>query len=95
MSPHRLPLPPQIIEDPERAILAALEVTLEIAINALFAAHPELSDDHFPRRASEAARWADRLITEAKRLEGALAGYRYALSPLDGEQDEAEEDRPF
>ena len=91
MNPHRLPLPPQIMEDPERAILTALEVIFEITVNALLAAHPELCDDDFPRRANEAAHWADRLITEAKKMEGVLAGYRYSLSPHKGEQKERDE----
>jgi hypothetical protein len=95
MYPHRLPMPPQIMEDPERAILAALEVTLEIAVNSLLAAYPELCDDDFPLRVSEAARWADRLISEAKKMEGVLAGYRYSLSTHKGEENEREKDPPF
>jgi hypothetical protein len=83
------------MEDPERAILAVLEITLEIAANSLIAAYPELCDDDFPRRASEAARWADRLITEVKRMEGVLAGYRYSLSPHKSEENEREDDPPF
>lgn len=95
MSPHRLPLPPQIMDDPERAILAALEVTLEIAVNALVAAHPELCDDNFPDRASPAARWADRVINETSKMQEVLAGYRYALSSPDGQERPEEEDPAF
>lgn len=94
MSPHRLPLVPQIMNDPERAILAALEVTLDIAVNALVAAHPELCDDNFPDRASPAARCADRLITQARKMEEVLARYCYALTQPDRGEDEQEEDGP-
>lgn len=92
MGPHRLPLPPQIMNDPERAILAALEVTLEIAVNALVAAHPELCDDNFPDRAGPAARWADRVINATSKMQEVLAGYRYALS-CGGDQEESPEDK--
>jgi len=94
MGPHRLPLSPQIMDDPERAILAALEVTLEIAVNALVAAHPELCDDNFPDGASQAARWADRVISETSKMQEVLAGYRYALSCPEGKERPEEEDDP-
>lgn len=96
MTPYRLPTPSQIADDPERAVLAALDITLELAENALIAACPELCDDHFPDGAGEVALCADRLLVLAREVHGALA--RYQLAQLrarqPGARQETEEEAP-
>jgi hypothetical protein len=82
MRPNRLPSPMDLIDDPERAILAALDVTLEIAQNSLMAAHPELFAEEFPDRACEEALAADRLIGLIQEMQGTIASYKRWLRDL-------------
>jgi hypothetical protein len=97
MIEDRLPTPPQIADAPELAIIALLEITLEVTGAALAAAHPELSDEDFPLNASEEARWADRIMLRADRVQHALAHYRYALrlSQEDAFREREDTDPPF
>jgi hypothetical protein len=52
---------------------------LEILVRALAAAHPVLSDEEFPKRASESARIADDVLDLVKKQQYALARYRWAV----------------
>jgi hypothetical protein len=85
MSPRRwLPTPAELDEAPELAILAALDDTLETALRALVAAHPQLGDSECPawvRRTSAASAAADRILHASKRLAHALDAYRRAVTP--------------
>jgi hypothetical protein len=84
VSPTRLPTPDQIAEVPELAILAALEDTLDLALRALVAAHPQLANPETPfwaRDASPARGAADRILAAALRLARALRRYRRAVTP--------------
>ena len=76
MRPSRLPTPPQIMEEPERAILAALDVVLEIVESAVMAAHPELFAEEPPSGACEETLAADRLIGLIREMQGTLAAYQ-------------------
>ncbi len=76
MRPTRLPTPPQIMEEPERAILAALDVVLEIVESAVMAAHPELFAEEPPSGACEEMLAADRLIGLIREMQGTLAAYQ-------------------
>ncbi len=71
----RLPTPPQIMEDPESAILAALDITLVIAESAVLAAHPELFAEGAPSGACEETLAADRLLGLMREMHGTLASY--------------------
>jgi hypothetical protein len=66
-----MPTPAELDEAPELAMLAALDHTLEIALRALVAAHPQLGDSECPawvRRASAAGDAAERILNASKRL---------------------------
>jgi hypothetical protein len=83
-APARFPTPPEIADVPELAILAALEHTLDLALYALLAAHPQLSDPECPDRLrdpSPARAAADRIVTAAHSLARALDAYRRAVTP--------------
>jgi hypothetical protein len=83
-APARFPTPLEIAEVPELAILAALEHTLDLALYALLAAHPQLGDSDCPSRArdsSPAQAAADRIVTAAVPLGRALHAYRRAVTP--------------
>lgn len=82
MSPARLPTPDEIDGAAELAILAALDHTLELALRALVAAHPQLGDSDCPswaRDAAPARAAADRVLAAAVHLTHALEAYRRAL----------------
>ena len=82
MRPNRLPSPMELMDEPERAILAALDITLEITENALLAAHPELFAGEFPDRACEESLAADRLIGLIQEMQGTIASYKRWLKEL-------------
>jgi hypothetical protein len=85
MNPRRrLPTPAELDEAPELAILAALDDTLETALRALVAAHPQLGDSECPawaRTTSAASDAADRILSASKPLANALDAYRRAVTP--------------
>jgi hypothetical protein len=76
MRPNRLPTPIQIMDEPERAILAALDITLEIVENAVLAAHPELYAEEQPSGACEESLAADRLLGLIREMQGTIAAYQ-------------------
>jgi len=85
-----LPSPSDIADDPELAILAALQHTLELTTRALLAAHPELTDDERPAwiPSPPTASVADLIITLANTLSCALQHYRQLCShPRHGDRD--------
>jgi hypothetical protein len=76
-----LPTCHELVCAPELAILAALEVALNVAIVALVAAQPELrpTADAYDAAATPAAVAADRVIVCVQALAAAIAAYRVAL----------------
>jgi hypothetical protein len=83
VSGPRWPTPAQLDRDPELAILAALDDTLDLALRALVAVHPQLGDPDGPLwvREPDATRAAaDRILTAARRLDRALDAYRRAVA---------------
>lgn len=95
-APARFPTPPEIADVPELAILAALENTLDLAIYALLAAHPQLGDPDCPswlRDPSPARASADRILAAAAPLARALGAYRRAVTP--SPNDDPDPDVPF
>lgn len=80
-SRRRLPTRDELISAPELAILASIEATIDLAIVALVAAQPELSqsDDGHDAVTTAAARSADTVIMTAQALAAAIADYRLSL----------------
>jgi hypothetical protein len=74
-----LPMPDDLQERPQLAILVALDVTLLAAVRALAAVHREIYEGAFPRHTTESDYWADRLIDLGCQLQLALAKYRSSL----------------
>ena len=74
----RRPTHHELSSDPELAVLAALDLLLELAVAALHARHPELGvDDPEPHRLTVSA---GSIIEAAHRFRGLLKGYRAALA---------------
>ena len=73
---NRLPTPTQLMDEPERAILAALDVTLVLVESAMLAAHPELFAEEPPTGACEESLAADRLIGLIREMQGTIAAYQ-------------------
>ncbi len=96
MTSHPPVTPNDLIRDPELAILAALDHMLELAVYALVAIYPELTDSERPswrRDDSAAGLAASHLIACSQELECAVCGYRTAI--LRARESEANEDLPF
>lgn len=74
-----MPTPTDLMDQPQLAVLVALETTLISALRALLAAHPEILDDTFPRTIQEQDHWAERLIYLGSELEETLRKYHRAL----------------
>jgi len=77
-----LPTPRQIAEDPEIAILRALELETELAVRALIAAHRELEGHEVPYWAGEpsGSRAITReIVTAAISLQTAIEAYLRAV----------------
>ncbi len=82
--------------DPELAILYALGHTIELAIYALVASYPLLTDSERPDwrpEDSAAGRAARHIIASSQELECAILGYRTAI--LSARHAEANQDLPF
>lgn len=77
-----LPTPRELATAPELAILAALEATIDVALIALVAAHPELqaTDDAADPVSSLVASAADNVIDKAQALADAIIGYRFRVA---------------
>ncbi len=74
----RRPTPLDLSNDPELAVLAALDVLLELSVAALHAGYPDLGVDE-PEPHALTAR-AGAIVDAAHRLRGLLKGYRAALA---------------
>ena len=46
MKSYFIPTPPELMKNPELAVLAVLDATIDIAWYALAAEHPDLHDEH-------------------------------------------------
>ena len=76
MNLDHMPKPTDLMENPQLAILVALDTTLVAAMRALLAVHTDLLDDSFPRHTSEQDYWADHIIYLGFELEKAVGKYR-------------------
>ena len=96
MTSHPPVTPNDLRGDPELAILAALDHTLKLAVYALVAVYPELTDPERPFCLREGAATGDaasQLLACGEELELAIRGYRTAI--LRAREAEANEDLPF
>lgn len=84
----RLPKPTELMDNPQLAIIVALDTTLLAALRALLAAHTILLDDSFPRSTSQADQCADHVLYLGLELGKALTTYRnlYQETTLPGEE---------
>ena len=74
----RSPTPRELSCDPELAVLAALDLLLELSVAALHAGHPDVGlDEPEPHQLTACA---GTIIEAAHRLRGLLKGYRAALA---------------
>ena len=76
------PTPTDLRHDPELAILDALDHTLHLAVAALVAIHPELTDAEQPLwrvEASASGDAANTLVVRSEALAQAISEYRAAL----------------
>lgn len=96
MTSHSAVTPNDLRTDPELAILDALDHTLKLAVYALVAVYPDLTDLEIPswrRDDTEPSRTASHLIDCCQELEAAIAGYRTAIRHTG--KAEANQDLPF
>lgn len=96
MTSHTPVSPNELRSDPELAILDALKATLKLAVYALVAIYPELTDAELPSWRSEdsaAGNEAARLIAAGQKLETAIRRYRTAI--LDAREAQVNQDLPF
>jgi small basic protein len=80
MNQDRLPMPEEITDYPQIAVLAVLDRTLVTATRALAAKHPEIYEGRLPRLVNKPVLYADRIVYLACELQSALIGYRLALT---------------
>jgi hypothetical protein len=88
--------PNDLRSDPELAILDALDHTLRLAVYALVASYPEITESEIPvwrRDDSTAGRAAGHLIACSQKLESALGDYRDAI--LRAREAKVNEELPF
>jgi len=76
------PQPDQLDQHPQLGPMAVLEAALDVAVNTLAAAHPELwlENEH---GSLQVPVQVNRLLTHADRLRKALSRYRASLQPVE------------
>jgi hypothetical protein len=87
-----LPTSEQIAMASERAILASLDANLQLAVRALLAEHPSLSDDSSPEEPEPphlALATSIRILAET--LHELIAGYRAVIEHALGDTDPDDE----
>jgi hypothetical protein len=78
-----MPKPEHLMDEPQLAVIVALETTLVAALRSLLAVHTDLLEDTFPRTIRPPDYWAERIINLGGQLAAALAKYRAALEEKD------------
>lgn len=92
MNENHMPTPHELNEAPELAVLAALDLTLEVATRALIAAYPELCEDKLPRYRIKPVICGDRILSRAIKLQVALSRYRQTVLGQDLVDSDATDD---
>jgi small basic protein len=80
MNQDQLPMPEEISDYPQLAVLAVLDSTLVTVTRALAAKHSEIYYDRLPRLVNKSVLYADRIVYLACELKLAVCSYRYTLS---------------
>jgi len=96
--PFPWPLPFDLAENPELAVLAVLDTALHLAVRALVAAHPQLQADEVPYWCLDRSPpfiLADSIVSHAQALSEKLEQYRILLLPLELPALHQDEDLPF
>lgn len=77
-----LPTPPELDQAPELALIAVLEFTLEIAVQALVAAHPQLCDHQRPYWIPQtpSSMIAEVIVSTVDSLKQSLHDYRHHIN---------------
>jgi hypothetical protein len=92
------PLPFDLAENPELAVLAVLDTALHLTVRALVAAHPQLQADEVPYWCLDRSPpfiLADSIVSHAQALSEQVAQYRILLLPPDPPAPHHDEDLPF
>ena len=92
------PLPFDLAENPELAILAVLDTALHLAVHALVAAHPQIEADEVPYwrlDRSPAFILADSIASHALALSDQINQYRACLLPPNPPAPIQDDDIPF
>jgi len=95
---RRIPTPDEIAQDPELALLHALDQILNLVPRVLVAAHPELADPDAPfwvREASTTTRHANHIVLDAHRLHQHIRAYRTAITMAREQRLESDPETPF
>jgi hypothetical protein len=94
---RNLPTTNNLWSDPQLAILAVLDTTLEMAACALQAQHPDMCDDERPYwiRADLSSAMAEEVISYIHSLRKALDGYWYMLAAEIDNMPDPDEGFPF
>ncbi len=97
-STHRIPTPHELADNPELALLHALDDILDLVPRALVATHPGLADPDVPfwvREASEPTRLANPIVMGTHRLQQHIRAYRDAITRLRDQRVESDPEIPF
>jgi hypothetical protein len=92
----KTPTPPDLVLDPELAVLSILAHVLDIASSALLAEHPTLIDDlRNPHDDGPVVSLASTLCRRASALANTLAAYDRAVRAAAASRTDADQDLPF
>ena len=94
----RIPTPDELADNPELALLHALDDILDLVPRVLVAAHPELGDPDAPfcvREASKTTRHANDIVLDAHRLQQHIRAYRDAITLARDQRSEGNPEIPF
>jgi len=98
MNSKEWPLPFDLAENPELAVLVVLDTALHLAVRALVAAHPQLETDDVPYWCldqSPAFILADSIVSHAQALSEQVQQYRAFMLPSDPPAPHQDDDIPF
>lgn len=98
MNNSEWPLPFDLAENPELAVLAVLDTALHLAVRALVAAHPQLEADNVPYwrlDRSPAFSLANSIVSHAQALSEQVELYRALLLTPNPPAPHQNDDIPF
>lgn len=77
-----LPTPPELDQAPELALISVLEITLEMTVRALVAAHPQLCDHQRPYWIPQtpSSTIAETIVSRVDSLKQSLHHYQHHIN---------------